>query len=74
METNNSWNLPDDPYERQIRVAEIADQMAARYDEIFFEVMNRILAEVRHETNTHESTPSNLAQVALTQLGVTRIQ
>lgn len=51
-----------------------ADEIIAKYDEVYFEVMNRILDEVRAETNNpHESTPSNLAQVALTELGLPRI-
>lgn len=51
-----------------------ADRLIAAYDEVYFEVMNRILEEVRAETNNpHESTPSNLAQIALKQLGLPRI-
>ena len=43
----NSWNLPEDPFERQARVSEIADEMCQQYDEIFFRVMNKVLEEVR---------------------------
>lgn len=51
-----------------------ADEIIAKYDEVYFEVMNRILEEVRGEANDpHESTPSNLAQVALRELGLPKI-
>ena len=43
----NTWNLPEDPFERQARVSEIADEMCQQYDEIFFRVMNKVLEEVR---------------------------
>ncbi len=55
-------------------ISRIADEMIARYDAVYFEVMNRIVDEIRAEANNpHESTPRNLAQVALTELGLPKI-
>lgn len=45
--SENSWNLPEDPYERQARVREIADDLCRQYDEISFRYMNKILEKVR---------------------------
>ena len=56
----NSWNLPEDPFERQTRVGEIADEMCQQYDEIFFRVMNKVLEEVRHN-----EIQRNLGNIAL---------
>lgn len=53
-------------------IERIADEMISDYDKVYFEIMNRVLDEVR-ANNSHESTPSNLAQVALMQLGLPRI-
>lgn len=51
-----------------------ADAICAAYDEAYFSIMNRILDEVRAEANNpHETTPSNLAQVALQALGLPKI-
>ncbi len=52
----------------------IADEMIERYDEVYFNYMNKILDLVREEANNpHESTPNNLAQTALQALGVPKI-
>ena len=56
----NSWNLPEDPFERQTRVGEIADEMCQQYDEIFFRVMNKVLEEVGHN-----EIQRNLGNIAL---------
>ena len=50
----NTWNLPEDPFERQARVSEIADEICQQYDEIFFRVMNRVLEEVRVDNLRNE--------------------
>ena len=43
-----------------------ADAICEAYDEVYFDYMNRILDQVREETNNpHKPTPSNLGQVAL---------
>ncbi len=60
----NSWNLPEDPFERQARVSEIADEMCQRYDEIFFRVMNRALEEAR-ANNLRNERQRNLGHQAL---------
>lgn len=63
----NTWNLPEDPFERQARVSEIADEMCQQYDEIFFRVMNMILEEVR-TNNLRSDTQRNLGHQALQEL------
>lgn len=60
----NSWNLPEDPFERQARVSEIADEMCQQYDEIFFRVMNKVLEEVR-ANNLRNERQRNLGHQAL---------
>ena len=60
----NSWNLPEDPFERQARVSEIADEICQQYDEIFFRVMNRVLEEVR-ANNLRNERQRNLGRQAL---------
>ena len=60
----NSWNLPEDPFERQARVSEIADEMCQKYDEIFFRVMNRVLEEVR-DNNLRSERQRSLGRQAL---------
>jgi predicted transcriptional regulator len=60
----NTWNLPEDPFERQARVSEIADEMCQQYDEIFFRVMNRVLEEVR-ANNLRNERQRNLGRQAL---------
>ena len=60
----NSWNLPEDPFERQARVSEIADEMYQQYDEIFFRVMNKVLEEVR-ANNLRNERQRNLGHQAL---------
>ena len=60
----NTWNLPEDPFERQARVSEIADEMCQQYDEIFFRVMNRVLEEVR-ANNLRNERQRNLGHQAL---------
>lgn len=52
-------------------VERITDKMIADYDAVYFDVMNRILEEVRN--NARETTQHNLAQVALTELGLPKI-
>lgn len=52
-----------------------ADAICNMYDEVYFNVMNRVLDEVRDETNnSHKATPNNLARVALRALGSPKIQ
>ena len=46
MESSKGWDLPDDPFERQQRVAEIADQICDDTDRVYFEYMNRVLERV----------------------------
>ena len=60
----NSWNLPEDPFERQARVSEIADEICQQYDEIFFRVMNRVLEEVR-ANNLRNERQRDLGRQAL---------
>ena len=60
----NSWNLPEDPFERQTRVGEIADEMCQRYDEIFFRVMNKVLEEVK-ANNLRNERRRNLGHQAM---------
>ena len=60
----NSWNLPEDPFERQARVSEIADEMCQQYDEIFFRVMNKVLEEVK-ANNLRNERQRNLGNQAL---------
>ena len=60
----NTWNLPEDPFERQARVSEIADEMCQQYDEIFFRVMNKVLEEVR-ANNLRNERQRNLSHQAL---------
>ena len=60
----NSWNLPEDPFERQTRVSEIADEMCQQYDEIFFRVMNKVLEEVK-ANNLRNERQRNLGNQAL---------
>ena len=60
----NSWNLPEDPFERQARVSEIADEMCQQYDEIFFRVMNKVLEEVR-ANNLRNERQRNLGHQTL---------
>ena len=51
-----------------------ADAICDMYDEVYFDVMNRILNEVRAGTNNHHKpTPSNLGQTALEALGTPKI-
>jgi len=59
--------------ERQ-EVERIADEMIQRYDEVYFDYMNKILDQVREETNNpHRTTQDNLALRALQSLGVPKI-
>ena len=51
-----------------------ADAICDMYDEVYFDYMNRVLDQVRGETNSpHESAPNNLCQVALKALGVPEV-
>ena len=55
-------------------IERIADDMIKRYDEVYFDYMNRILDEVRAEANnSHETTQRNLGLTALEALGVPKI-
>jgi hypothetical protein len=55
-------------------IQETADRIIARYDEVYFDYMNRILDEVREEANNpHKSTQDSLAQTALQALGIPKI-
>ena len=59
--------------ERQ-EIERIADEMIRKYDEVYFDYMNRILDQVREEANnSHESTPKNLGQAALEGLGIPKV-
>lgn len=50
-----------------------ADAICDMYDRVYYEVMNRILEDVRNEINTPDRTiQHNLAQVALRELGLSR--
>lgn len=50
-----------------------ADAICDMYDQAYFEVMNRILDDVREGTNTPDMTiRHNLAQLALQQLGLSK--
>lgn len=68
------WNLPEDAHERKDRVSEIADEIIRKYDEAFYDYMNKILDQVREEAkNSHETTPNNLGHTALESLGIPKI-
>lgn len=43
------WNIPEDGVEKEAAVAEIADDLCARYDRITYEIMNRALQQVQNE-------------------------
>lgn len=59
--------------ERQ-EIEQTADRIIAKYDEVYFDYMNRILDEVREEANNpHRTTQDSLAQRALQALGVPKI-
>lgn len=51
-----------------------ADAICDMYDRAYFEVMNKILDQVRAEANIPESTQRNLGQEALRALGLPKIQ
>lgn len=68
------WNLPENDFERQERVSEIADEIIRGYDEVFYDYMNKILDLVREEAkNSHGTTQDSLAQQALQALGIPKI-
>ena len=59
--------------ERQ-EIERIADLICEVYDEVYSDYMNRILDQVREETNSpHEFTPSNLGPTSLEALGIPKI-
>lgn len=62
------WNLPDDPYERQQRVTEIADDLIERYDAVYFEAMDRILEKVRANI-AHTAISNTLDPLSQQELG-----
>lgn len=57
MEHNkiDTWNLPEDPYERQEKVAQLADELCDRFDKIFYELANKALNEVRNQIRMQDS-------------------
>lgn len=60
---NNSWDLPEDPFERKEKVAQLADELCDKFDKIYYEFMNKILEEVR--ANNRIEIQRNLGSQAL---------